>query len=449
MSNGDPTMERFNFLYIPQSAESKKNLDHLLLEVSKRNDFSSHLSENSDYIGKEKTRNYSIDETIQKQALEQRLIRRNKRQETKLQKLLQIEKRVQFVQTFLQENVEKKRREREAKIKRENELKTHYFFTFNPTTGQKDKTNVIYFGDTKNAGDISIPHGFGKFISDKSIQQVLYEGGFHEGKMHGKGIFYFTNGDSWNGYFRMDSLHGIGIYTYTCHDSLIMKNNRTAIYYKNRRICFTDQLFPGVSILLHSTTGDSSGAMILNAKQKVGHYRVRLDDGCDKDLNLADTCFNIDHQKVIICPLETIFFNKSNRADVNSSGIVPNETKSTIGDHDENFFSPSSDSVSKCSEQGNEITPSFASVQTDKHDQTIEQLQKGQLINAGQKFLESEIQLWRETKRAAEQIKMKAWTQHQRSIVKQKQKLVEQRLNEQSIIDKNRQDTKHKFSTKS
>ncbi len=442
-------MEPSNFLSIAQSNQSKKNLDQLLLEISKRNDFSSHFSDNSDFIVEDITKEDIIDDNIKKQAFEQRLIRRNERQQHKFQKLLQIEKRVQYVESFLQENAEKKRREREAKIKRENELKTHYFFRFNPSTGQKDKTKVIYFGDTKNSGDASIPHGIGKFILDESIQEVVYEGGFHQGKMHGKGIFYFTNGDSWNGYFHMDCLHGVGIYTFTCQDSLIMKKNRTAIYYKNLRICFTDELYPGVSIMLHSVTGNSIGAMILNEKPKVGHYRVRLDDGCEKDLNLAERCFNIDHKKVIIYPLENIFCNKSNYRGINSSDFVSNETMSSIGNHDENFFSKSSDAISKYSDKGNKITPSVEPVQTETHNETIERLQKEQLNDDRQKLIQSEIQMWREKKRAVEEIKMNTWTYHQRNIAKQKQKLVEQRLNEQSKIDKNRQDTKYKYSSKS
>ena len=81
---------------------------------------------------------------------------------------------------------------------KEIELKTHNFFRLNKF-GKGYATGVVYFGESIRVNDAWIPHGFGEY---KVNGEVLYEGDFSRGKMHGKGMYLFANHDVWRGTFR-------------------------------------------------------------------------------------------------------------------------------------------------------------------------------------------------------------------------------------------------------
>ena len=60
---------------------------------------------------------------------------------------------------------------------------------------------------------VTIPNGWGEFYFKRSVE--MYEGGWKEGKKHGKGRWYWRDGSSWEGTFRNDELHGRYVY-YLC-----------------------------------------------------------------------------------------------------------------------------------------------------------------------------------------------------------------------------------------
>jgi hypothetical protein len=45
-----------------------------------------------------------------------------------------------------------------------------------------------------------------------TMQSYAYLGEFLYGKRHGKGTYYFANGDKWKGTWREDSQHGKGVW---------------------------------------------------------------------------------------------------------------------------------------------------------------------------------------------------------------------------------------------
>lgn len=218
---------------------------------------------------------------------------------------------------------------------------------------EKDETGVVYFGDTilpgpNNNNRVCVPHGNGKLTLSNG--NVLYEGGFYEGKMHGIGTYMFDKGDRWiGGMFRSDKLHGIGKYEF--HKTGIVKD---AIYYDNRRICFTDELLPGVSIIFYSSQKtvkkySEQSAIILQMRpdRKRGHYVVKMDDGMIRNVNLVTEKFDIDSKKVRITPLEGIIDSFEVKDRPKKKQVEPYETypygflpytENTRSAYDENFF---------------------------------------------------------------------------------------------------------------
>ena len=173
--------------------------------------------------------------------------------------------------------------EEDAKVK-EIEIKTHKFFRLNKY-GKGILTGVVYFGDTIRIKDSWIPHGYGEY---KVNGEVLYEGDFSRGKMHGRGNYLFANGNTWKGTFRFDELHGVGMLELAEREGVENTGPRECIFHKNKKVCFTDELLPGFHIKLLRQGGylHSPGATILGKTKKNGHFRVKLDIGGVENINL-------------------------------------------------------------------------------------------------------------------------------------------------------------------
>jgi hypothetical protein len=192
--------------------------------------------------------------------------------------------------------------EEDAKVK-EIEIKTHKFFRLNKY-GKGILTGVVYFGDTIRIKDSWIPHGYGEY---KVNGEVLYEGDFSRGKMHGRGSYLFANGNTWKGTFRFDELHGVGILELAEREGVENTGPpRECIFHRNKKVCFTDELLPGYHIKLLRQGGymHSPGATILGKTKKNGHFRVKLDIGGVENINLGEEAFMIDLAKPRITLLE-------------------------------------------------------------------------------------------------------------------------------------------------
>ena len=68
------------------------------------------------------------------------------------------------------------------------------------------KIAEFYQGDCKN----NLADGYGKAQGED-----IYEGQFKSGKLHGKGIYRISNGNSYEGKFRNNMMHGKGIYIWS------------------------------------------------------------------------------------------------------------------------------------------------------------------------------------------------------------------------------------------
>ena len=64
---------------------------------------------------------------------------------------------------------------------------------------------VIYKGEFKNGKK----SGIGKMI----IKKDVYEGEFRNDLFDGKGVYYYSNGNKWEGKFRKGKRHGMGTFT--------------------------------------------------------------------------------------------------------------------------------------------------------------------------------------------------------------------------------------------
>jgi len=246
------------------------------------------------------------------EAFERRLALERKNEEmmrAKAERSLARKEEKEAYKKKIREEMEKKKEFEARRKKKEAEdyrlqqiaVKTHKFFRLN-AYNKPQLTGVVYFGDTIREGEAWIPHGFGEY---KVSGEVVYEGDFFHGKMHGKGTYLFANHDWWMGTFRFDDLHGVGMYTKHNPEGIDDDPPRECIYFKNRRVCFTDELLPGVHVRLLSDTHHSPGATILGRQKKRGHFRVKMDVGGMQNLNLADEEFEVDRAKPRITLLDT------------------------------------------------------------------------------------------------------------------------------------------------
>jgi hypothetical protein len=76
-------------------------------------------------------------------------------------------------------------------------------------------------------------HGYGEFTWHDGHR--VYEGDYCNGRMHGKGIIEWDNGDTWQGEFNDDELQGLGL-----HKSKAGGWKRWSFYNQSRQICWRD-----------------------------------------------------------------------------------------------------------------------------------------------------------------------------------------------------------------
>ena len=74
------------------------------------------------------------------------------------------------------------------------------------------------------------------------------------------------------------------------------KHSKDAIYQNNRRICFTDELQPGITSKWrdnYSNDPEQESAILLKKGMKRGHYKVKLYNGKIRSVNLTEIIFEI------------------------------------------------------------------------------------------------------------------------------------------------------------
>jgi len=192
-----------------------------------------------------------------------------------------------------------------------------------------------------------------------SLRSVLGAGSFNMGKMHGQGSYLFGNRDSWVGTFRFDELHGVGVYKkYSGEDSGSDSDDedrrtreqtkkdfppRECIYHNNKRVCFTEELLPGIHIILIGGTFHSPGATILGKGKKRGHFKAKMDIGGQQNLNLAEESFAIDTRVPRITLLENYVPKKGECGSTKDGTAIENRydylKEVEVTDHGENWFS--------------------------------------------------------------------------------------------------------------
>ena len=262
-------------------------------------------------------------ETLKQAKIVARIQRRKEREKQKWEE--ECHRRYERRKYVLREKERKQMLYEDNRMKEINDS-THAFFRIyrlDPIGKKvkKQETGVVYFGDTipspsshgQQKIKFCIPHGKGKLILENG--DILYEGGFDHGKMHGNGTYLFSNGDRWiDGMFQLDRLNGIGIYEF--HNLKDKgKASKDAIYQNNRRICFTDELQPGITIKwknCYSNDPEQQSAILLKKGMKRGHYKVKLYNGKIRSVNLTEIKFELDSTKVRVVPLEMIFHSDEN-----------------------------------------------------------------------------------------------------------------------------------------
>ncbi|CAM9528433.1 unnamed protein product [Ascophyllum nodosum] len=227
-------------------------------------------------------------------------------------------------------------------------------------TGKRRETGVLYSGESKRAGDAWVPHGHGEY---RVNTEIIYEGAFCNGAMHGDGRLLLDNGETWVGKLRKDMMHGIG--------TLISKDDtqqRRAIYWRGRRVCFLDgeahssntstddaprtarvapacspciqELKPGCRLKLMSdeyTQVANGEGMVVSDNEDEGRYLVRLDSGVKKLLRLDCEHFRVLRHKPPVIPLDPIVEATAGKVlyDYDEDQANP---KTTV--YRENFFWP-------------------------------------------------------------------------------------------------------------
>jgi hypothetical protein len=156
-------------------------------------------------------------------------IKRQANEEAK-QKLIQAEKDRQ--------RAAKEKRAEEARVAK---LKQDAFYAQAEKDTHWHKSGCKHYGDLSEFGEA---HGYGEFFWKDGGR--VYEGDYFHGRMQGKGTLEFKNGDTFEGTFMDDELQGLGLYTYyELHGN---GEKRWCFYGNSRRICWRDELVPGMRI---------------------------------------------------------------------------------------------------------------------------------------------------------------------------------------------------------
>ncbi|TMW57316.1 hypothetical protein Poli38472_003241 [Pythium oligandrum] len=167
-----------------------------------------------------------------------------------------------------------------------------------------------YDGEGVNQNGVLIPHGHGTmWVPEKEsytgsmgdMKRVpKYIGEWRDGFMHGRGTFYWRNGDAWEGHFCRDEMQGRGVYTFGLGepdsndvvDSTrdVPKEQRVRYYDKSQHVCWSDQLELGCRIKVKTNHhyGDPLTAAIrrenVQLEYEVEYVIVQYDESKDRHL---------------------------------------------------------------------------------------------------------------------------------------------------------------------
>ena len=345
---------------------------------------------------------------------------------------------------------------------------------------QQQETGAVYFGDALESSPVAaattkevivggrgasawIPHGRGRYCMAAAIATsdgdkeekapiVTYEGGFCRGRMHGDGSYRFVHDDNdvriWDGQFRMDSLHGIGRYRSerpgrVSGDSCCCSQDRPeglplgetmryAIYNRNRRVCFTDEMCPGTHIAFQNTQRGSSGAIVLCRCRSEGKFLVKTDEGAVLKVDLTNGDFSLTSK------VKTVSLHSVLSIDEKGKDFMTKRTHrlraSLITDHGENlFFEEPVDAREKRDlamlEKRREDASAFGA-----YTKKLEVDRVGMLI-------EEELRKERAHRVAAELVVIREYKEHQENLKRQKEALALKRRMEKAKIDKSREPT--------
>lgn len=151
----------------------------------------------------------------------------------------------------------------------------------------------VYFGDLGKNGH---PHGE---VGDwrRPTGDTMYEGTWHNGKMHGRGKYYFGNGDTFEGAFVGNELHGRGVYTYKPKNKEEYEKPRVrdALYWMSHRCCFVDELTPGTHVRLDydHVTGLKKDVTIMKYDEQKGKWWCKFERGNAQWVDLTHYKFKL------------------------------------------------------------------------------------------------------------------------------------------------------------
>ncbi|DBA03883.1 TPA: hypothetical protein N0F65_004573 [Lagenidium giganteum] len=133
-----------------------------------------------------------------------------------------------------------------------------------------------YDGDGTRTDRVLVPHGHGTlWVPVKEMAGSLadagdikrmprYTGQWMNGLMHGKGTYYWKNGDTWEGNFIRDEMQGKGIYTFSGRNAdddndddldqssrdALERPQRVRFYDASQHVCWGDELVEGCRVKL-------------------------------------------------------------------------------------------------------------------------------------------------------------------------------------------------------
>lgn len=114
-----------------------------------------------------------------------------------------------------------------------------------------------YFGDNYGDRGAWVPHGPGQFLFK---HQVVLEGTFKDGVIHGNGILRLEDGRMWEGEFKDGKIHGVGVVTD------MSGKPREALARDHSIICYKEELQDGKQVEMHDATMCVSAQLGLSGK---------------------------------------------------------------------------------------------------------------------------------------------------------------------------------------
>lgn len=151
----------------------------------------------------------------------------------------------------------------------------------------------IYFGDLGKNGH---PHGE---VGDwrRATGDMMYEGSWHGGKMHGRGVYHFTSENTFAGALIGNELHGRGKYTYKAKtkEEYEKPRVREALYWMSHRCCFVDELTPGTHIRLdyNDSLGTKKDVTVMRYDEKRAKWWVKFERGNSQWIDLTHYKFKL------------------------------------------------------------------------------------------------------------------------------------------------------------